>query len=202
MATNEETNAAGTDTVTNAWLKNDYDIHGRFDTTLHPFSRTLQQRKEDLFDEYERFRAIGNESIHDYFVRFHKLVNDMIYYSASKSTHSEHKLCQQFPPSGIANLLKWFQKAVSPTNNQLWTSSNSKTHATVHDGQIVTEPIQRGEGHMLKAEAFLADVDCTAPYDQPQALTTTNMFQANHEDAYDSDVDEGPNAAVAFMAKL
>ncbi|GJX11806.1 hypothetical protein Tco_0201665 [Tanacetum coccineum] len=39
--------------------------------------RTLQQRKEDLFDEYERFRAIGNESIHDYFVRFHKLVNDM-----------------------------------------------------------------------------------------------------------------------------
>ncbi|GJY03841.1 retrovirus-related pol polyprotein from transposon TNT 1-94 [Tanacetum coccineum] len=28
------------------------------------------------------------------------------------------------------------------------------------------------------------------------------MFQANHEDAYDSDVDEGPNAAVAFMANL
>ncbi|GJW96621.1 hypothetical protein Tco_0178429 [Tanacetum coccineum] len=25
---------------------------------------------------------------------------------------------------------------------------------------------------------------------------------ANHEDAYDSDVDEGPNAAVAFMANL
>ncbi|GJV72095.1 hypothetical protein Tco_1492090 [Tanacetum coccineum] len=53
-----------------------------------------------------------------------------------------------------------------------------------------------------EAEAFLADVECTAPYDQPQALTTTNMFQANHEDAYDSDVDEGPNAAVAFMANL
>ncbi|GKA10822.1 hypothetical protein Tco_0690255 [Tanacetum coccineum] len=39
-------------------------------------------------------------------------------------------------------------------------------------------------------------------YDQPQALTTTNMFQANHEDAYDSDMDEGPNAAAAFMANL
>ncbi|GJR11236.1 hypothetical protein Tco_0793888 [Tanacetum coccineum] len=44
---------------------------------------TLQQRKEDLFDEFEkyffskRFRSIGNEPIHDYFVRFHKLVNDM-----------------------------------------------------------------------------------------------------------------------------
>ncbi|GJR08916.1 reverse transcriptase domain-containing protein [Tanacetum coccineum] len=38
--------------------------------------------------------------------------------------------------------------------------------------------------------------------DATLALTTTNMFQANHEDAYDSDVDEGPNAAVAFMANL
>ncbi|GKF58666.1 hypothetical protein Tco_0172203, partial [Tanacetum coccineum] len=33
-------------------------------------------------------------------------------------------------------------------------------------------------------------------------MTTTNMFQANHEDAYDSDVDEGPKSAVAFMANL
>ncbi|GJU95954.1 retrovirus-related pol polyprotein from transposon TNT 1-94 [Tanacetum coccineum] len=125
-----------------------------------------------------------------------------------------------------------------PTNNQLRTSSNSKTHATVYDGQIVTEPIQRKapeekdmllgsvrnqekmdsqyfkdkallmeakeKGDVLdaEAEAFLADLECTAPYDQPLALTTTNMFQANHEDAYDSDVDEGPNAAVAFMANL
>ncbi|GJZ79865.1 retrovirus-related pol polyprotein from transposon TNT 1-94 [Tanacetum coccineum] len=54
----------------------------------------------------------------------------------------------------------------------------------------------------MLTQTFLADVECTAPYDQPQALTTTNMFQANHEDAYDSDVDEGPNAAVAFMANL
>ncbi|GJS01245.1 hypothetical protein Tco_0317753 [Tanacetum coccineum] len=38
---------------------------------------TEQQQKEILFDQYERFRANGNESIHDYFVRFHKLINDM-----------------------------------------------------------------------------------------------------------------------------
>nr|GFC10384.1 hypothetical protein [Tanacetum cinerariifolium] len=31
---------------------------------------------------------------------------------------------------------------------------------------------------------------------------TTNLFEANHEDAYDSDVDEGPHAPVAFMAHL
>nr|GEZ67040.1 hypothetical protein [Tanacetum cinerariifolium] len=69
----------------------------------------------------------------------------------------------------------------------------------------------RGEGHVARqckepkhaeAEAFLTDVECTAPYDQPLALTTTNLFEANHEDAYDSDVDEGPHASAAFMANL
>ncbi|GJV99189.1 uncharacterized mitochondrial protein-like protein [Tanacetum coccineum] len=305
---------------------------------------TIQQRNEDLFDEYERFRAIGNESIHDYFVRFHKLVNDMKITQLNIPTHQMNtKFVNNLPaywgkyvtnvkqnmdisttpyvqiythlkayephdkktikkqeqstsivdllayvahttsaptlsspstPSPqptaqslndalmatmtqIANLLSGFQKQFPPTNNQLRTSSNSRTHATVHDGHIVTEPVQRkapgnngntgtrgkkvicyncrGEGHVARqckepkrkmdsqyfkdkallmeakekgdvldaeAEAFLADVECTAPYDQPQALTTTNMFQANHEDAYDSDVDEGPNAAVAFMANL
>ncbi|GJZ12817.1 retrovirus-related pol polyprotein from transposon TNT 1-94 [Tanacetum coccineum] len=320
------------------------EIWDNVEMLMQGSGRTLQQRKEDLFDEYERFRAIGNESIHDYFVRFHKLVNDMKITQLEIPTHQMNtKFVNNLPaywgkyvtnvkqnmdisttpyvqiythlkayephakktlkkqeqstsivdplayvahttsapalsspstPSPqptaqspndalmatmtqIANLLSGFQKQFPPTNNQLRTSSNSRTHATVHDGHIVTEPVQRkapgnvgntgargkkvicyncrGEGHVARqckepkrkmdsqyfkdkallmeakekgdvldaeAEAFLADVECTAPYDQPQALTTTNMFQANHEDAYDSDVDEGPNAAVAFMANL
>ncbi|GJV05212.1 retrovirus-related pol polyprotein from transposon TNT 1-94 [Tanacetum coccineum] len=320
------------------------EIWDNVEMLMQGSGRTIQQRKEDLFDEYERFRAIGNESIHDYFVRFHKLVNDMKITQLNIPTHQMNtKFVNNLPaywgkyvtnvkqnmdisttpyvqiythlkayephakktlkkqeqstsivdplayvahttsapalsspstPSPqptaqspndalmatmtqIANLLSGFQKQFPPTNNQLRTSSNSRTHATVHDGHIVTEPVQRkapgnngntgtrgkkvicyncrGEGHVARqckepkrkmdsqyfkdkallmeakekgdvldaeAEAFLADVECTAPYDQPQALTTTNMFQANHEDAYDSDVDEGPNAAVAFMANL
>ncbi|GJS96684.1 retrovirus-related pol polyprotein from transposon TNT 1-94 [Tanacetum coccineum] len=310
MATNEETNAAGTDTRPPMLVENDYEIHGEDCYT----GRTLQQRKEDLFDEYERFRAIGNESIHDYFpiywgkyvtnvkqnmdisttpyvqIYTHlkayephakktlkkqeqstSIVDPLAYVAhttsaptlSSPSTPSPQPTAQSpndalmATMTQIANLLSGFQKQFPPTNNQLRTSSNSRTHATVHDGHIVTEPIQRkapgnvgntgargkkvicyncrGEGHVARqckepkrkmdsqyfkdkallmeakekgdvldaeAEAFLADVECTAPYDQPQALTITNMFQANHEDAYDSDVDEGPNAAAAFMANL
>ncbi|GJZ90148.1 hypothetical protein Tco_0662075 [Tanacetum coccineum] len=37
---------------------------------------------------------------------------------------------------------------------------------------------------------------------KPLAMATTNIFKVNHEDAYDSDVDEGPNAAAAFMVNL
>nr|GFC15197.1 hypothetical protein [Tanacetum cinerariifolium] len=43
----------------------------------------------------------------------------------------------------IANLLSGLQKPFPPTNNQLQTSSNPKTNATMHDGQIVTEMVQR-----------------------------------------------------------
>nr|GEV45495.1 hypothetical protein [Tanacetum cinerariifolium] len=43
-----------------------------------------------------------------------------------------------------------------------------------------------------EAEAFLADVECTESYDESLALTTTTAFQVSHEDAYDFDIDDGP----------
>ncbi|GJT86013.1 retrovirus-related pol polyprotein from transposon TNT 1-94 [Tanacetum coccineum] len=70
------------------------------------------------------------------------------------------------------------------------------------DKMLLMEAKEKGTVLDAKAEAFLADVKCTAPYDQPLAIMTTNMFEVSHEDAYDSDVDEGPRAAAAFMANL
>ncbi|GJW58487.1 hypothetical protein Tco_0105218 [Tanacetum coccineum] len=80
----------------------------------------------------------------------------------------------------IANLLSGFQKQFPPTNNQLRTSSNSKS-AFVQDGRIVTEPVQgkapakdsqyfkdkmllmeakeKGASLDAEAKAFLADVN-------------------------------------------
>ncbi|GJS79651.1 integrase, catalytic region, zinc finger, CCHC-type containing protein [Tanacetum coccineum] len=97
------------------------------------------------------------------YVRSTELVNDMKNTRAQHSTHQMNtSIVNNLPPIGnpqptaqspndalmatmtqIANLLSGFQKQFPPTNNQLRTSSNSRTHATVHDGHIVTEPIQR-----------------------------------------------------------
>ncbi|GJR43324.1 zf-CCHC domain-containing protein [Tanacetum coccineum] len=63
------------------------EIWDNVEMLMQGSGRTLQQRKEDLFDEFERFRAIGNEPIHDYFVRFHKLVNDMKIIQLEIPTH-------------------------------------------------------------------------------------------------------------------
>ncbi|GKC30653.1 hypothetical protein Tco_1037947 [Tanacetum coccineum] len=54
----------------------------------------------------------------------------------------------------------------------------------------------------VEVEAFLAYVECTKPYAEPLAITTTTAFEVSHKDAYDSDVDESPHAAAAFMANL
>nr|GEU66319.1 hypothetical protein [Tanacetum cinerariifolium] len=56
-----------------------------------------------------------------------------------------------------------------------------------HDKALLMQAKEKGVVLDAEAKAFLTDVECTAPYDQPLALTTTNLFEANHEDAYDSD---------------
>ncbi|GJZ90147.1 retrovirus-related pol polyprotein from transposon TNT 1-94 [Tanacetum coccineum] len=308
------------------------EIWDNVEMLMQGSGRTLQQRKEDLFDEFERFRAIGNEPIHDYFVRFHKLVNDMkitqleipthqlntkfvnnlpsywgkyvtnvkqnmdisttnyvhIYtHLKAYEPHATKTLKKQeqsssiidplaymaqatpttsLPPlstsqpqpavlspndammatmTQIANLLSGFQKQFPPTNNQLRAPGNvgntgsrgnqSYGNVTTATGKKVICYNCRGEGHVARqckepkrakdsqyfkdkmllmeakekgvtldaeAEAFLANMECIALYDQPLAMATTNIFEVKHEDAYDSDVDEGPNAAVAFMASL
>ncbi|GKE79543.1 hypothetical protein Tco_1545663 [Tanacetum coccineum] len=312
---------------------------------------TEQQKKETLFDQYERFRANGNEPIHDYFVRFHKLINDMkitkmeisvhqrntkfvnnlpSYWSKyvtivknsknistvsyvdlythlksykqhalktlskmnqtsgnadplaymAKETQSTSSPSQYVPPppqyalapqqvpqstndamlvmmNQIVNLLSGFQKQFPPTNNQLKTSTNLMTQAMIQVGQITTKNVQRrapgnkgkhagtgsqgkvvacynyrGQGYVAReckekkrakdsqwfkdkalfmeakekcaildaeAEAFLADMECTTPYAELLAITTTTTFDVSYEDAYNSDVDE---AATSFMANL
>ncbi|GJS31806.1 integrase, catalytic region, zinc finger, CCHC-type containing protein [Tanacetum coccineum] len=214
------------------------EIWDNVEMLMQGSGRTIQQRKEDLFDEYERFRAIG--------IMNTKFVNNLPAYwgnlrascqkdsqeqvqSTSMLIHwpivahstSAPALFITLTPSPqpmlsllndallatmtqIANLLVVSKSSFPP--NQQTESGHPPTQGLmlrVHDGHIVTE--HNSEGKLqdnvvntgTRAEALLMEAKRNG-----DALTTKNMFQANHEDAYDSDVDEGPNAAVAFMANL
>nr|GFA82556.1 hypothetical protein [Tanacetum cinerariifolium] len=146
-----------------------------------PTGQTLDRRKEDLFDKYERFRANGNELLQDYFVRFHKLINDMMVTKLTIPTHQMNtKFVNNLPRTGklkkkeqsssvvgpLAYLVKTTHQqapthstttspsqltpALSSTlsstaqsHDDAMSSSNTGTHATVHDGQITTESVQR-----------------------------------------------------------
>ncbi|GJV38626.1 retrovirus-related pol polyprotein from transposon TNT 1-94 [Tanacetum coccineum] len=135
------------------------EIWDNVEMLMQGSGRTIQQRKEDLFDEYERFRAIGNESIHDYFVRFHKLVNDMKITQLNIPTHQMNtKFVNNLPAYWDANLLSGFPKAVfHPPTTTLRTSSNSRTHATVHDGtELLLNQFRGGSRHWTKITCFNA----------------------------------------------
>ncbi|GJW86337.1 hypothetical protein Tco_0161677 [Tanacetum coccineum] len=235
------------------------EIWDNVEMLMQGSGRTIQQRKEDLFDEYERFRAIGNESIHDYFVRFHKLVNDMKITQLNIPTHQMNtKFVNNLPaywgkyvtnvkqnmdisttpyvqiythlkayePHAKKTLKKQEQSTsiVDPLayvlTNHICTYAlsspstpspqpllqvfrrHAKLMATMHSdscyrcmiGHIVTEPVQEGSPVMLVIQALSTN--------KHVLLKPHHGGCANHEDAYDSDVDEGPNAAVAFMANL
>ncbi|GJS03645.1 retrovirus-related pol polyprotein from transposon TNT 1-94 [Tanacetum coccineum] len=205
---------------------------------------TEQQKKETLFDQYERFWANGNESIHDYFVRFHKLINDMgkyvtivknnkdistvsyvdLYtYLKSYEQHAMKTLSKMNQMSGNANSLAYMAHATQSTSSPSQyvppppqTSTNLMIQATIQAGQITTKNVQRRAlGHVareckekkrakdsqwfkdnallmeakekgaildVEAEAFLADVEYTAPYSEPLAITTTMEFEDTSND--------------------
>ncbi|GJS03649.1 trichome birefringence-like protein 2 [Tanacetum coccineum] len=110
----------------------------------------------------------------------------------------------------IVNLLSGFQKQFPPTNNQLRTSTNLKTQAIIQAGQITTESVQRrapgNKGKLAATGSQGMVVTCYNCRGQghmaKECKEKKRAKDSYHEDAYDSDVDEAPHAAVAFMANL
>ncbi|GJR43851.1 hypothetical protein Tco_1311954 [Tanacetum coccineum] len=173
MASNEETNAAGTDTRPPMLVESDYDS---WKIRIHSPQPTAQSPNDALMATMTQIANL----LSGFQKQFHHQQPQLRDYLQLR-THAD----------GEGHVAKACQEPKRKMDSQYFK-----------DKALLMEAKEKGDVLDAEAEAFLADVECTAPYDQPQALTTTNMFQANHEDAYDSDVDEGPNAAVAFMANL
>ncbi|GJT16781.1 hypothetical protein Tco_0875487 [Tanacetum coccineum] len=125
---------------------------------IHSQGRTIQQRKGRSVYEYDAFMLL-KQTIHDYFVRFHKLVNDIKITQLNIPTHQMNtkSISSQKPtePHGqkdaqetgavykIANLLMVSKKAVSHPPTTALTSSISGLMLRCRNGHIVTEPVQR-----------------------------------------------------------
>nr|GEZ36368.1 hypothetical protein [Tanacetum cinerariifolium] len=120
------------------------------------------------------------------------IVDPLAYLDKTTPTHSTTSPVTRRVPGNTGT--KGIQTTRSGVNN-----SGKKWY---HDKALLMQAKEKGAVLDAEAKAFLADVECTNPYDQPLALTTTNLFEVNHEDAYDFDVDEGPHASTAFMANL
>ncbi|GJY19472.1 hypothetical protein Tco_0390963, partial [Tanacetum coccineum] len=91
---------------------------------------TEQQKKETLFDQYERFRANGNESIHDYFGKYVTIVKnskdistmsyvDLYTHLKRYEQHALKTLSKMNQTSGNADPLAYMAKATQSTSSHL-----------------------------------------------------------------------------------
>ncbi|GJU23983.1 hypothetical protein Tco_1162604 [Tanacetum coccineum] len=137
-----------------------------------------------------------SENINEFYVRFHKLVNDM---RNIRMTMPNFQLNSKF----VNN--------TSPEWDRQWGAHNRAGNANGGQGKPVKCYNCNGNGAVLDEEELLflvgeqgntfdADVD-NQPV-QDLALNEDNIFQADESDAFDSDVDDEPTAQTIFMANL
>ncbi|GJY26361.1 hypothetical protein Tco_0401087 [Tanacetum coccineum] len=141
------------------------EIWDNVEMLMQGSGRTLQQRKEDLFDETHK------PTVHD---------GPTVTETVQEKTIGNVGNTGEGHVQGSANNQKRAKESFSTTKTKM----------------LLMEAKEKGVTLDAEVEAFLANMECTAPYDQPLAMAITNIFEVNHEDAYDSDVDEGPNAAA------
>nr|GEV50407.1 integrase, catalytic region, zinc finger, CCHC-type, peptidase aspartic, catalytic [Tanacetum cinerariifolium] len=185
------------------------DIWDNVKMILEGSKLTKEDRESQLYDDFEHFRQNQGETIHAYYVRFAKLINDM---RNIKMTMSRMQLNSKFVnnmlpewdnlienlTNMLALLTQSYKTFLPQTNNQLKTSSNTKNQATVQDGRVMVQNVQgrlnRGQGNNPRGGG-------AAGY--KEHITELGMLiQADDCDAFDFDVDEAPTAQTMFMANL
>ncbi|GJZ83640.1 hypothetical protein Tco_0648813 [Tanacetum coccineum] len=159
------------------------DIWEKIRLLMQGMSLTKQERECKLYDEFDKFTYKKGESLHEYYLRFTLLLNDMNIYTMPleqfqfntsfrtlfllNGANSLLMLINQQsefsqldsgltipvfkhdddPIDAINHVMSFLSAMVSSryptTNNQLRNSSNPRQQATINDGRITVQPVQR-----------------------------------------------------------
>nr|GEY59832.1 retrovirus-related Pol polyprotein from transposon TNT 1-94 [Tanacetum cinerariifolium] len=171
------------------------DIWDNVKMPLEGSKLTKEDRESQLYDDFEHFQQHKEESIHDYYVRFAKLINDMrnikmtigLRDSNYDQLYAYLKQHETHTKENKMMLERFSQNTVDPlalmsnvSNPQLYSPSSS-THLPYKFHNLLLT---------------------TLTLTQDLALNVDNVFQADDCDVFDSDVDEAPTAQTMFMANL
>ncbi|GKD48002.1 integrase, catalytic region, zinc finger, CCHC-type containing protein [Tanacetum coccineum] len=117
-------------------------------------SLTKQERECKLYSEFDKFIDKKGESLHEYYLRFILLLNDMnIYKMPLEQFQVNTKFLNTLPtewsddPIDTINHKCILDYVVTftlshTTNNQLRNSSNPRQQATINDGRVTVQPVQ------------------------------------------------------------
>nr|GEY91391.1 hypothetical protein [Tanacetum cinerariifolium] len=197
------------------------ELWERIQMLMQGTSLTKQEGECKLYDEFDKFAYMNGESLHDYYLRFSLLLNDMNIYNMK---------LEQFqgddPIDAINQMMSFLTSVVTsryrPTNNQLRTSSNPRQQTTINNGRVTIQPIQGRQNSMTAGSSrpytsgssgtsgkhreeeleFLADPGIAETSSTQYAVTNNAAYQADDLDAYDFDCDELNSAKIALMANL
>nr|GEX26115.1 hypothetical protein [Tanacetum cinerariifolium] len=208
MSTDKESSAVGTDNRPPMLVESDYEswkIRIKSDRRSRCcYSQVTRDKTDEEFTEIENNRELTDIQVTNILSQglprhVFNILNQM---RTWKEIWDNVKLLMKATMNQTVNLLSGFQKQFTPTNNQLRTSSNSRSHATVHDGQIVTETVQRkapgnvGEKESKNLQYFKDKMLLMKAKEKGAVLDV-------EAEAFLADVEyEGPHAAAAFMANL
>nr|GEV78755.1 integrase, catalytic region, zinc finger, CCHC-type, peptidase aspartic, catalytic [Tanacetum cinerariifolium] len=174
---------------------------------------TRDERESKLYDAFKHFCQNKGDTIHEYYVRFTKLINDM---RNIKMTMPKMQLNSKF----VNNMLPEWGRFVTAVrlNRGLKTSNYDHLYAYLkqHDAHANKNKmmLERYTQHAIDPLTFVAvvvycggqdstfDDDVDEPLVQDLALNVDQVFQVDQCDAFDSDVDEAPTAHTMFMANL
>nr|GEV52878.1 hypothetical protein [Tanacetum cinerariifolium] len=161
------------------------------------------------------------ETIHDYYVQFAKLINDMrnIQMTMSRMQLNSNFVNNMLPERGrFVTAVKLYKGLRDSNYDQL--VDRIKDGGTMHEvhvqlvmGELKTElgMLIQENGVALDEERLLfiawgqdnaVDEDVDEQPVQDLALNVDNVFQADDCDSIDSDVDEAPTTQTMFMANL
>nr|GEU71269.1 integrase, catalytic region, zinc finger, CCHC-type, peptidase aspartic, catalytic [Tanacetum cinerariifolium] len=169
---------------------------------------TKKDRESQLYDEFERFKMLLSENINEYYVRFHKLINDM---RNIRMTMPNIQLNSKFdnnmsPEWDRFVTVAKLNKGLKETNHEQWGNRIRIRGTLLREmvqpamGEHILELGMTMHDKMLLMEAQENDVDDHPVRDL--ALNDDNIFQVDECDAFDLDVDDEPTAQSIFMANL
>ncbi|GJW54321.1 hypothetical protein Tco_0098406 [Tanacetum coccineum] len=181
------------------------DLWEKIKLLMQGTSLTKQERECKLYDEFDKFTYKKGESLHEYYLRFTLLLNDMnIYKMPLEQFQVNTKFLNTLPD-------EWSKFVTDVKLGRQTTYAAGTTRKYTPEASGNTEKQQtvicyncKGEGHIESKEeiAFLADPGLPDTQTSQTVITHNAAYQADDLDAYDSDCDELNSAKIALMANL
>nr|GEU80070.1 retrovirus-related Pol polyprotein from transposon TNT 1-94 [Tanacetum cinerariifolium] len=172
------------------------DIWDNVKMLLEGSELTKEDHESQLYDDFEHLCQNKGETIHDYYVRFAKLINDMRNIKMTMSRMQLNSKVDRIEDRGTMQ-----GELVQLVMGELRTELGMLIQEYFKDKMLLMQAQENGVALDEEQLLFIAggqdnvvddDVDEQPVLDL--ALNVDNVFQADECDAFDSDVDEAPTA--------